>query len=369
MKNSFGQALSVTLFGESHGEKIGAVLDGLAPGIKIDSEYISKRLALRRPAGKISTARVEPDEYEIVSGVFSGYTTGTPLCILISNTDTKSEHYKELSDLPRPSHADYAAECKYHGFQDLRGGGHFSARITAALVAAGAIVASALKDKGIYIGSHIQSLLDIEEASVLNLNEAELKKLSLELEKKYFPVLSESTEERMKKKIEEARAEGDSVGGVLESFVAGIPAGLGEPWFDSVESLLSHLIFSVPAVKGVEFGLGFGLTKLYGSQANDPYIVKDGKIATETNNNGGIGGGITNGMPIVLRTAIKPTPSILKEQRTVSLSTLTERTLKITGRHDPAVVHRARAVIDAVIALGIADMLTLRYGTDYLANS
>ena len=361
MKNSLGNSITVTLFGESHGEYIGAVLDGLAPGIKIDQEYLRAKLALRRPSGKISTARIEADEYEIASGVFNGYTTGTPLCILIKNTNKKSADYGAAMDIPRPGHADYTAREKYHGFEDHRGGGHFSGRITAALVAAGAILGSALESKGIRIGSHITELHGAFDRG--------FEDISSDIDivnNKAFPTLTDSAEEKMKKEIEKAAEKGDSVGGILESAIIGLPAGLGEPWFDSVESLISHGLFSIPGVKGVEFGLGFAFADTYGSEANDSFVLADGRVITETNNNGGINGGITNGMPVVFRTVIKPTPSIFKSQASVSLSKMENTTLKLEGRHDPAIIHRARAVVDAVAAIVVADMLTVRYGTDYL---
>ena len=364
MKNSFGNSLVITLFGESHGEYIGAVLDGLAPGIKIDDEYIKAKLALRRPSGKISTARVEADEYRIVSGAFKGYTTGTPLCILIPNTNTKSRDYGEKMDIPRPSHADYAANVKYHGYEDFRGGGHFSGRVTAAIVAAAAIVGSALETKGIKIGSHITELHGAFDRSFENY-ESDIAIVN----GKAFPTLTDEGEERMRKEIEKAVERGDSVGGILESAIIGITAVVGEPWFDSMESMLSHALFSIPAVQGVEFGLGFAFADAYGSEANDEFAIKSGRVVTKSNNNGGINGGITNGMPITFRTVIKPTPSIFKKQQSVSLSRGEECTLELSGRHDPTIIHRARAVVDAMAALVIADMLTVRYGTDYLAGN
>ena len=363
MKNSFGNSIVITLFGESHGEYIGAVLDGLAPGIKINREYISAKLALRRPTGSISTARVESDEYKIVSGEFNGYTTGAPLCILIPNTNKKSSDYGEAMDIPRPSHADYTAHIKYRGYEDHRGGGHFSGRLTAAIVAAGALLGSALEDKGIKIGSHITELHGAFDRTFDNYEED----ISI-LSTRQFPTLTETAEEKMKKEIEKARESGDSLGGILESAVIGLPAGVGEPWFDSVESMLSHALFSIPAVKGVEFGLGFAFADATGSEANDALEIKDGLIVTKTNNNGGINGGITNGMPVVFRTVIKPTPTIFKAQESISLSRGEKVILKNEGRHDPAIVHRARAVVDAMAAIVMADMLTVKYGTDYLAE-
>ena len=362
MKNTFGNAISLTVFGESHGEAIGAVLDGVAPGIKIDYEYIDNRLALRRPVGSISTGRVEGDKYKIVSGVFNGYTTGAPIAIIIENEDTRSKDYSILATTPRPSHADFCAECKYHGFQDYRGGGHFSGRITAPIVAACAILMRALEDKGIYIGSHIKELHGAYDRDFENYA-SDIATLA----KRQFPTLDSCAEERMKKEIEKAKGDCDSVGGILESVIIGVPAGVGEPMFDSMESMLSHLLFSVPAVKGVEFGAGFAFADMYGSEANDAFVMKDGRVQTLSNNNAGINGGITNGMPIIIKTAIKPTPSIFKPQMSVNMRTGENTTITLEGRHDPCIVHRARAVVDALLALGVADMLVTRYGTDYLA--
>ncbi len=362
MKNTFGSSITVTLFGESHGEYIGAVLDGLAAGIRIDFDNIRLRLSQRRPAGKISTARVETDEFSIVSGAMSGYTTGAPLCILIPNTNTHSKDYEALRDTPRPGHADYTAGCKYGGFQDIRGGGHFSGRLTAALVAAGAMLESALEAKGIFIGSHISELHGCCDRGF-----EELATDIAALKSRQFPTLG--APERMIAEIEKAAAMGDSVGGILESAVIGIPAGVGEPWFDSMESVLSHALFSIPGVKGVEFGLGFAFADVYGSEGNDPFAIENGNVVTLTNNNGGINGGITNGMPIIFRTAIKPTPSIFKAQQSVKLSEMRECSLKLEGRHDPAIIHRARAVVDAMTAISVADMLTVKFGTDYLKSN
>ncbi|MBR3867968.1 MAG: chorismate synthase [Clostridia bacterium] len=361
MKNTFGNSVAITLIGESHGEYIGAVLDGLAPGIEIDREYIEHMLTLRRPDGKISTPRKEKDEFRIVSGVINGKTTGTPVTILIPNENVKSSDYAELKTVARPSHADYTAQCKYHGFQDSRGGGHFSGRITAALVAAGAICKSALEQKGIFIGTHVKSCGGVSDR---NFNDfmSDIQVLS----NKTFAVLDAPCEETMKNKILEAASEGDSVGGILETAVTGIPEGVGEPWFDSVESLISHMMFSIPAVKGIEFGAGFSFADMKGSSANDPLKLENGRIVTETNNNGGINGGITNSMPIVFRTAIKPTPTIFKPQNTVDFGDMTETVIEPKGRHDPAIVHRARVVQDAATAIVLCDMLAMRFGTDWM---
>ena len=358
MKNTFGQSVSVTLFGESHGSEIGAVLDGLAPGMRVEEDFIRHQLSLRRPQGKLSTSRVEADEFRIGSGVFEGKTTGTPLCILIPNANTRSGDYTK--GLPRPGHADYTAECKYHGFQDYRGGGHFSGRITAALVAVGAVALSILRQNGILVGTHIASLAGIKDRPFEDY-EADIEQLGDMI----FPVLHASASERMKDAIEEAASEGDSVGGVLETAVTGLPAGLGEPWFDSVEGLLSHALFGIPAVKGVEFGDGFSMSEMRGSQANDGFRMKNGKVITTTNHNGGINGGITNGMPVIFRCAVKPTPSIFREQESVDLSTGQNALLTLEGRHDPSIVHRARVVVDSVTALVLCDLLALRFGTDF----
>lgn len=361
MKNTFGASVAVTIIGESHGEYIGAVIDGLAPGIDVNENYINNMLFLRRPEGKISTPRKEKDEFKIVSGVVNGKTTGTPVTILIPNENVKSADYSEMRTVARPSHADYTAECKYHGFQDSRGGGHFSGRITAALVAAGAILKCALEQKGIYIGTHIKKCAGISDRDFGDLI-SDIK----ELNKKTFAVLDDSLIDKMTNSIIEASTDGDSVGGVLETAVCGMPEGVGEPWFDSVESLISHIMFSIPAVKGIEFGAGFKIADMKGSEANDIMKLENNKIVTVTNNNGGINGGITNGMPIIFRTAVKPTPTIFKPQNTVDFKTMTETVLEPKGRHDPAIVHRARVVQDAATAIVICDALALRYGTDWL---
>lgn len=361
MKNSFGNSICITLFGESHGEQIGAVLDGLAPGIPVCEDHIRHALSLRRPSGNLSTQRQEKDEFSIVSGVFRGKTTGAPITVLIKNTEKNSADYELGERLARPSHADYTASVKYHGYEDYRGGGHFSGRLTAPLVALGAIVKDALAQKGIFLGTHITALGDTVDRPFEN-TRADIEALN----EMTFPVLAPEAKKKMTAYIEDAAREGDSVGGILESAVLGVPAGVGEPFFDSVESMLSHALFSIPAVKGVSFGAGFDFARMHGSEANDAFRNENGKVVTETNHNGGILGGITTGMPILFRTAIKPTPSIYKEQKTVSISNGENAVLKVHGRHDPCIVHRARAVVDAIAALTLADLLALRYGTDYL---
>ncbi|MCR4790136.1 MAG: chorismate synthase [Treponemataceae bacterium] len=364
MKNTLGQNMTLTLFGESHGPYIGAVLDGLAPGIKVDKDFMNHQLDLRRPSGRISTARVEKDEFILASGVFNDRTTGTPLCILIPNQVQHSKDYEKTCMLARPGHADFTANEKYHGFQDYRGGGHFSGRITAALVAAGAIVIPELERKGIKIGTHIKSLGGIEDR-----NFQDYSKDIDQLSKTNFAVLDQEKAAQMKALAEKVAEDGDSIGGVLETSIIGLPAGVGEPWFGTLESVISYAIYSIPAIKGVQFGAGFDLVNERGSCFNDPFMVKDGKVVTSSNNNGGINGGISNGMPIIFRSAVKPTPSIYKEQDTIDMQKKENAKIQIQGRHDPAIIHRARVVVDSVTALVIYDQLAGRFGTDFFGGN
>jgi chorismate synthase len=362
MKNTFGNNITLTIFGESHGVSVGCVLDGMPAGIPIDYGYINKLLSLRRPSGAISTARSEEDAFEIHSGVFNGYTTGTPICIIIPNKDTRSSDYKSISDLARPSHADYTAHIKYRGYEDPRGGGHFSGRITAALVAAGGIIIPALNRKGIKIGTHI--------ASCAGVNDREFNDVEKDIEALFnlsFAVLDNEKAKAMQENILKAKESLDSVGGILETAITGVEAGVGEPWFDTLEGILSHALFSIPAIKGVEFGAGFKFAEMRGSEANDQFRWVSGKVITATNNSGGINGGISNGMPIVLRCAVRPTPTIPREQNTINYVNLENANITAIGRHDPCIVHRARIVVDCVCALVIADAVTGRHGTDWLA--
>ncbi len=360
MKNTIGSNITLTVFGESHGNGIGVVVDGVSPGMEVNENDIKHMLSLRRPSGNISTQRREEDEYTFVSGVFNGKTTGTPLCIVIENKKQQSKDYSETRALARPGHADYAAFCKYRGYEDFRGGGHFSGRVTAGIVAAGAIFLSALKQKGIYIGTHISELADVKDREFENY-ENDIAALY----EKTFPVLSEDAEKKMIEKILEAKSDGDSVGGILSTAIAGLPSGLGEPWFESVESKIAQAMFAIGGVKGIEFGKGFAFSKMFGSTANDSFEVKDGKIVTETNNNAGINGGITNGMPVLFRIAVKPTPSIYQPQATVDFMKNENANILIEGRHDPCIVHRVRSVVDSLCSIIVADMLAGRYGTDY----
>lgn len=361
MKNTFGNSVALTVFGESHGEAVGVVIDGLASGITVDELEISRMLSKRRPNGITDTARIEKDEFKILSGVFNGKTTGTPICIVVPNENTISKDYNK--NLLRPSHADYVANEKYSGFQDYRGGGHFSGRVTAGLVASGAILKGALKNIGINIGAHVSSCAGVKDRDFIYFE----KDLEI-LNNAKFPVLDEKAGEMMQEKILLAKKDCDSVGGIIQTAVTGMPVGVGEPWFDSVEGVLSHALFSIGGVKGVEFGLGFGFADAKGSQVNDAFCLDGEKVITQTNNNGGINGGISNGMPIIFNCVVKPTPSIAKTQNTVDIKEKTETEINIQGRHDPAIVRRICPVIESITAMVICDMLCVKFGTDYLRN-
>lgn len=356
MSGMWGNKLKVSIFGESHGAGIGITIDGLPSGIEIHMEEVLKEMARRAPGkSKLSTARKEGDQPEILSGFFEGKTTGTPLCAVIRNSDQHSKDYGKLKDLMRPGHADYPGFIRYNGFNDYRGGGHFSGRITAPLVFAGAVCKQILNIKGINVGAHVKSIGTIYDKSF---DEVELTKELLDnLKINELPLLCSEKEEMMRNAILEARSDCDSVGGTIECTVIGIDAGVGNPFFDSVESTLAHLMFSVPAVKGIEFGKGFEMSELRGSQCNDEYYYDGDKVKTYTNNNGGITGGITNGMPILFKVGIKPTPSIAKKQRTIDIEEKKESELIIEGRHDPCIVQRAVPVIEAVTAIGILDLV------------
>lgn len=356
MSGIYGMNIKMAIYGESHGASIGLVIDGVPPGLQLDLEQIEKELARRAPGkNQLSTQRKESDSFAIQSGFFEGYTTGTPLCVVIKNSDQHSKDYSILKDKMRPGHADYAGFVRYQGFNDYRGGGHFSGRLTAPLVFMGAVAKQALAQAGILVGAHILQIADIKEENFTPLG-IEDKKIA-ELAGKDFAVMDDAIGEKMQAKILEAKAELNSVGGVIEAMVTNVPAGLGAPYFDSVESRLSHALFSVPAVKGVEFGDGFGISAMTGAEANDQLHYEDGKVVAETNHNGGITGGITNGMPVIFRVAIKPTPSISREQKTISLQEKCDTTLTIVGRHDPCIVQRAVPVIEAVTAWTMWDLL------------
>jgi chorismate synthase len=365
MKNTIGNSLTVTLFGESHGKAIGAVIDGIPAGVKIDYELMADMMEKRKAVGTISTVRREDDIPQFLSGIKDGYSEGTSIAFIIPNENVHKDDYVSLQNIARPSHADYTAHIKYRGYEDASGGGHFSGRLTAPLTAAGAICMSMLNEKGIQIGTHIASLHGLSDRPF---DEQHLEDDISMLNERKFAVLDEKIGGAMVALINEARKSQDSIGGVLDTAVIGLEAGVGEPEFDSIESELSRAVFSIPAVKGIEFGAGFGFADMYGSEANDPFCMKNGKVCTETNYNGGINGGISNGMPIRFRTVIKPTPSIAKKQKSVDYETGEEKDIEIVGRHDPAIIHRARIVVDAMTAITLCDLLMQVHGSLWFAG-
>lgn len=352
MSGTWGNRLKLSIFGESHGEAVGIVVDGLPPGLVVDPALIERDMARRAPGqGWMSTKRREPDRVRIVSGVYEGRTTGTPVCGLIENTDTRPSDYGGLEDLARPGHADYTGFVKYGGYNDRRGGGHFSGRLTAPLVFAGALARRFLSDRGVTVAARIARLGGVDDAPVEKVDEALLSGWL----KSGFPACDARRTEAMQERVREAQAGADSVGGVVECVAAGLRAGWGDPFFDSLESRIASLLFSVPAVKGVEFGAGFAIADMRGSQANDAFATEDGNIVTKTNHNGGVLGGISTGMPLIVRAAVKPTPSIGKRQRTVDMKTGAPAEIGIKGRHDPCIVPRAVPVIEAAVLLALAD--------------
>lgn len=356
MSGMWGSKIKLSIFGESHGNAIGITIDGLPAGFSIDMDKIMMEMARRAPGkSSLSTPRKESDIPEILSGYFEGKTTGTPLCAIIRNSNTKSKDYSKLKDVMRPGHADYTGAVRYKGFNDYRGGGHFSGRITAPLVFAGAICKQILEVKGIIVSAHINSIGKIKDCSFLESDISD--ELLNSFKEKELPLINTKLEDEMRQEILSARSSGDSIGGTIECAILGVSPGIGDPFFDSVESTLAHLMFSVPAVKGIEFGKGFDISKMRGLESNDEYYLENGNIKTKTNNNGGILGGITNGMPIIFNVAIKPTASIFKEQNTVNIVTMEETTLCIEGRHDPCIVQRALPVIEAVAAIGITELM------------
>lgn len=355
MSSEFGNLLKISVFGQSHGKAIGVVVDGLPAGEAIDLEALNAFLARRKPGkSPLSTARKESDAPVFLSGLENGVTCGAPLCAVIENSDQHSSDYTELRDKPRPGHADYTAFVKWGGQADMRGGGHFSGRLTAPLCIAGGIARQILARRGVYVGAHLWSV-GTERDTPFPLRPT--RELFEAVAAKPFPVLDDQAGERMQSLILEARQAQDSVGGVIECAAVGLPAGLGDPMFGGVENRLSAALFGIPAVKGVEFGDGFAAARAHGSENNDPFIMEGGRVAAETNHAGGILGGITSGMPVVLRTAMKPTPSIARPQRTVSLSAGADTELVIHGRHDPCIAHRAVPVVEAVTAAVLLDLL------------
>ena len=355
MSSEYGTSLKINVFGASHAEEIGVTVNGFPKGEKIDKDKLLKFMGRRKPGqSALTTPRVEADLPIFESGLTDDTTDGSVLRAVIKNTNTRSGDYANLRTCPRPAHADYCAFVKYGGKADMRGGGHFSARLTAPLCIAGGMCLQMLERRGIKIGAHIASIGSVHDES-FPLHPSD--ELFAELAEKKVAVINDAAGERMSAEILAAREDDDSIGGIVECAITGVPAGIGDPMFDGIENKLAAALFGIPAVKGVEFGNGFECATLRGSQNNDPFIIKDGKVQTETNNHGGALGGIATGMPIVFRVAFKPTPSIGREQRTVDLETMTETTLSIKGRHDPCVVIRAVPVVEAVAATVITDIL------------
>jgi len=356
MSSVYGNNLKVSIFGQSHSPAIGVSIDGLPSGFKIDTNELNAFLKRRAPGQNAhSTARKEADEPEFLSGLADGVTCGAPVTAVIRNTDTKSSDYDSLKDIPRPSHADYTAFVKNGPSRDHRGGGEFSGRLTAPLCIAGGICLQLLKREGISIAAHIVQIGNVQAKPFdpVNIGGAEIRSL----QNAEFPVLDTQAGEKMRAAIEEAKKDGDSVGGIIECCVTGVPAGLGEPIFDGIENRIASALFGIPAVKGVEFGNGFTASSLRGSENNDAFYMNGDKVQTKTNRHGGILGGISSGMPIIFRAAFKPTPSIAKEQDSVSLSRRENVKLSVTGRHDPCIVPRAVPCVEAAAAIALYDIL------------
>lgn len=356
MSSTFGTNIKISVFGESHGMGIGVVIDGLPAGEQLDVAALQTEMNRRAPGNdSMSTPRRESDMPEICSGILEDTTTGAPLCAVIENANVRSVDYERMSRLPRPGHADYTGAVRYNGFNDVRGGGHFSGRLTAPLTFAGAVCKQILARRGVTIGGHIYAIGNIYDRpfDMLRVHPDNLKNLS----RASFPVNNPAIEQQMRAYVDQAHSEGDSVGGIVEIAVVGVPAGVGSPMFGGVENVLSSIVFGVPAVKGVEFGAGFNVTRMRGSECNDPFTIEHGKVVTTQNNCGGILGGITTGMPVILRAAIKPTPSIQAKQHTVDLREKRDALLSINGRHDPCIVPRALPAVEAAVAIGIADMM------------
>lgn len=356
MSSVIGDKIKLSIFGESHGEAIGCVIDGLPAGIKIDMNAVYKDMQRRAPGkDKTSTPRLEKDIPHILSGMLDNVTTGAPLGMVIENTNTKSGDYSNLLTVPRPGHSDYPAYVKYGGNNDIRGGGHFSGRLTAPLVFAGSVAKQILSQMGVTIGAHIKQIGSVCDA-VSDLNKTD-KSLLDTLSSSTFSLIDETKEQAMRDEIEKARLSLDSIGGIIECFAVGLPVGLGGNMFDTVEGKLASILFGVPAVKGVEFGIGFGFADKRASEVNDQYEIKNGRVATLSNNNGGVLGGMTDGAPLSVSVAIKPTPSIAKKQKSVNLLTMENAELEIHGRHDPCIVVRAVPVIECAVALGLLDLM------------
>jgi len=366
MSSCYGENIHLSIFGQSHSEAIGMTLDGLPAGLKVDLERLNRFLARRAPGNNdLSTPRKESDAPEFLSGIKDGHTCGAPVAAVIRNTNTKSADYSGLKVTPRPGHADYTAEIKYHGSQDHAGGGHFSGRLTAPMCIAGGLCLQFLEQKGIHIFTRIYSIGNIKDSGDFEkyIREADTSDTELsdnireELFGKPLPVLDAEKAAQMRELILSEKAVGDSVGGIIECVITGLPAGLGDPMFDGMENRISQAVFAIPAVKGIEFGAGFAASGLRGSENNDPFRMINGRVVTSTNNSGGILGGISNGMPIVFKAAFKPTPSIAKEQQSVDLNLKQDTTVQVHGRHDPCIVPRALPCVEAAAALAVYDAL------------
>lgn len=379
MSSSFGKCLKISIFGESHGDCIGAVIDGFPSGVQIDNDFILKEMKRRAPGGTLATKRIEEDKVKIVSGVYNGYSTGAPICGVIENTDLISKDYEKFRSVPRPSHADFTSDVRYQGFNDMRGSGHFSGRLTAPIVFAGAICKIYLSSIGIEIGAHFRSLGKVSEVSFIDLNKDEINhngriansflnhELLQDLKSKDLAFIMQDNINKAEVEIHNARNQADSIGGVVECAVIGLPAGFGSPMMEGIESKIASIMFSIPGVKGLEFGAGFELTKMLGSEANDCFCLENdviatktsnkGGITTKTNNNGGGLGGISTGAPIVFSVAFKPTPSIGKKQNTLNATTGELEELSIAGRHDPCIAVRGLPVIEAAAAISILDIV------------
>ena len=353
MSSTYGEVLKLSIFGQSHGPAIGMTLDGIPAALHIDMDALQQFLNRRAPGqGNYATTRKEADKPEFLSGIIDDCTCGAPITAIIHNTNTRSGDYEEIRIHPRPGHADFPAQIKYWGCQDVAGGGHFSGRLTAPVCIAGGLCKQWLEGKGIRIAAHISSIAGIDDAPIqLDWVNPDLDAISTD-----FPVINDSAGKKMLEAIAKAKAEGNSVGGTIECIITGLPAGLGDPMFDGIENKLAQIIYGIPAVKGLEFGSGFDGTTLLGSENNDPYAITDGNIKTLSNNAGGILGGITTGMPIVFNVAIKPTPSISKPQQTVNIKTLQNEMYAVQGRHDPCIVPRAVPVVEAAAAIAIFDI-------------
>ena len=354
MSSTYGESIKLSIFGQSHGPAVGMTLDGIPAGLPVDLDALQDFLNRRAPGkNAYSTPRVEEDYPEFLSGIVDGYTCGAPITAVIRNNNTRSGDYSALKDSPRPGHADYPAQVKYQGYQDVAGGGHFSGRLTAPLCIAGGLCKQWLERENIKIGAHLSVVAGIADDPI------SLDWLNPEFERigKDFPVLNPEAGKRMQDEIQRARADGDSVGGIIECVVAGIPAGIGNPMFGGMESRIAQIIYGIPAVKGLDFGSGFSGSYLRGSQNNDAYTIQDGTVRTLTNNAGGILGGITTGMPLVFSVAIKPTPSISREQQSISLAKMEDAVLTVQGRHDPCIAPRAVPVVEAAAAIAVYDAI------------